>query len=329
MARVVQFHEVGGPEVLRIEAVDVPPPGPGEVRIRVKAVGLNRAEAMFRGGTYVRPPAFPARLGYEAAGVVEGIGPGVTGLAPGDAVSVVPPLDMTRWPAYGEVATFPAELAVKHPQTLSWVEAAAAWMQYVTAYGGLIDVARLTGGDAVVITAASSSVGLAAIQIAKRVGAVPIATTRTGAKRQALLDAGAAHVIATEAEDLVGRVRDLTGGDGARVIFDPIGGPLVGALTDALARSGILIEYGLLSPEPTSLPLVTTLTRSLTVRGFLYSEIVADPAKLAAAKRFILDGLTSGALKPVIARTFAFDDIVEAHRYLESNQQFGKIVVTL
>jgi NADPH:quinone reductase-like Zn-dependent oxidoreductase len=329
MTRVVRFHEIGGPEVLRIDNIDVPPPGPGEICIRVQALGLNRAESMFRQGIYVVAPQFPERLGYEAAGIVETLGVGVEGFAPGDVVSVIPPLLMPRWPAYGELATFPAELVVKHPSSLSIEEAAASWMQYVTAYGAMVDVAKLAKGEFVVITAASSSVGLAAIQIANRIGAVPIATTRTQAKRQAILDAGAAHVIVTDEEDLVARVRDITASAGARVVFDPVAGPAVERLAEAMADGGILIEYGLLSGEPTPFPLFQALTRSLTVRGYVYSEIVKDPAKRAAAKTFILEGLGSGALRPIIDRTFPFDAIVEAHRYLESNQQMGKIVVTL
>jgi NADPH:quinone reductase-like Zn-dependent oxidoreductase len=329
MTRVVRFHATGGPEVLRIEDIDVPPPGADEVRIRVKVLGLNRAEAMFRRGQYIVSPKLPERLGYEAAGVVETIGTNVKGFAPGETVSVIPSLLMPRWPAYGELASFPADLVVKHPPNLSLKEAAAAWMQYITAYGALIDVARLARGEFVVITAASSSVGVAAIQIANLIGATPIATTRTSSKRQALIDAGAAHVIATQEEDLVARLREITGPAGARVMFDPIGGPLVEPLTEAMAYGGILIEYGLLSGEPTPFPLFSALLKSLTLRGFIYSEIVAKADRLAAAKSFILKGLSSGALKPLIAKTFTFDQIVEAHRYLESNQQMGKIVVTI
>jgi NADPH:quinone reductase-like Zn-dependent oxidoreductase len=329
MTRVVRFHAIGEPEVLRIEDVDVPPPGADEVRIRVEALGLNRAESMFRRGQYIVSPKFPERLGYEAAGIVDSVGAKVTSLVPGDAVSVIPSLSMQRWPAYGELATFPADLVVKHPSNLSWQEAAAAWMQYITAYGALIDVAKLVKGEFVVVTAASSSVGVAAIQIANMIGAIPIAMTRTGLKTRALIDAGAAHVIATEKEDLVARLREITADSGVRVIFDPISGPAVEKLTDAMAYGGILIAYGLLSGEPTPFPLFNALVKSLTLRGFIYSEIVAHPQRLAAAKTFIIEGLASGSLKPLIARTFTFGQIVEAHRYLESNEQMGKIVVTL
>jgi NADPH:quinone reductase-like Zn-dependent oxidoreductase len=329
MARVVRFHELGGPDVLRIEQVDLPAPGPGEVQIQVRALGLNRAEVMLRTGNYIETAPLPSGLGLEAAGIVAAIGEGVDGFVPGDAVSVVPPLSMVRWPAYGEVATFPAQLVVKHPSSLSWEEAAAVWMQYVTAYGALIDIAGLRRDDFVVITAGSSSVGLAAIQIANLVGATSIAVTRTSAKKQALFDAGAAHVVALAEEDLGARLIEIAGVDGVRVVFDPVGGPAFEPLTAAMSRGGILIEYGALSAEPTPFPLFAVLTKSLTLRGYLIHEIVGDPVRLAAAKAFVLDGLTSGALKPVIARTFPFEQIVEAHRFLESNEQFGKIVVTV
>src|SRR5207248_10863221 len=124
-----------------------------------------------------------------------------------------------------DLANAPADMVAHHPSNVSWVEAAAIWMQYMTAYGALIDIAGLKAGETVVIPAASSSVGLAAIQIANRVGAEPVALTRGRAKRQALVDAGAAHVIATDEQDLVGEILALTGGQGARVVFDPVGGP--------------------------------------------------------------------------------------------------------
>jgi NADPH:quinone reductase-like Zn-dependent oxidoreductase len=329
MAKIIRFHGHGGPEVLRIEDVEVAAPGPGEVRIRAKALGLNRADALMRSGTYIETPDLPSGVGLEAAGIVDAVGAGVEAVAPGDAVSVVPPTSMSRWPVHGELFNVPAHLVVKHPPGLGWEDAAAVWMAYVTAYGALVDVAGLRGGDVVVVTAASSSVGLAAIQIARRVGALPVALTRTSAKRQALLDAGAAHVIATAEEDLQSRLRDIAGADGVRVVFDAVGGPLFVPLAAAMARGGILIAYGGLSPEPTPFPLFDVLSKRLTLRGYLIHEIVQDPARLDAARRFVLDGLSAGALRPIIAKTFPFEQIADAHRYLESNEQFGKIVVTL
>ncbi|MBZ9982017.1 zinc-dependent alcohol dehydrogenase family protein [Mesorhizobium sp. B2-2-4] len=329
MARVVRFHRHGGPEVLRIENVDLPLPGPGEVQIRVKALGLNRAEALLRAGTYIETPTLPSGLGLEAAGLIETVGGAVTALASGDAVSVIPPQSMIRWPAYGELVTYPAGLVVKNPISLDWQTAAAMWMPYLTAYGALIDIARLRNEDFVVITAASSSVGLAAIQIANSVGATAIAVTRTSTKKQALLDAGAAEVVVLAEEDLEARLGRIAGPRGVRIVFDAIGGPIFEPLAAAMSRGGILIEYGGLSPEPTPFPLPAVLGKTLTLRGYLVHEITGDPAKLEAAKAFILEGLEAGTLRPIIDRTFPFEQIVEAHRYLESNEQFGKIVVTV
>lgn len=202
-------------------------------------------------------------------------------------------------------------------------------MQNLTAYGALVDIARLARGEHVVITAASSSVGLAAIQIANRIGAIPIAVTRTSRKAQALREAGAAHVVASAEEDIEARLKQIAGEDGVRVVFDAVGGPAFVPLTAAMARGGMLVEYGGLSPEATPFPLFNVLSKSLTLRGYLVHEVTGDPKRLAAAKAFILDGLGDGSLKPIIARTFPFEAIVEAHRYLDSNEQFGKVVVTL
>lgn len=329
MARVVRFHELGGPEVLRIEELDIAPPGRGEIQIRVHALGLNRAESMFRRGQYLEQPKLPARLGYEAAGSVAAVGPGVEGFKVGDAVSTIPAFSLNAYGLYGDVANAPAYAVTHHPPSLSWVEAAAVWMQYLTAYGALIDIAGLAKGDTVVIPAASSSVGLAAIQIANQVGAVPVALTRGGSKRQALVDAGAAHVIATDEQDLIKEILSLTGGKGARVVFDPVAGPTLAKLARSTAQLGIIFVYGALSPEPTPFPLFEVLSKWITLRGYVLGEITSDPKRLERGKDFVNSGLADGSFKPIVARTFPLDQIVEAHRYLESNQQIGKVVVTV
>ncbi|KQP91991.1 zinc-dependent alcohol dehydrogenase family protein [Methylobacterium sp. Leaf117] len=329
MTRVVRFHEYGSADVLRIEDIEVPGPAADEVQVAVRAIGLNRAEVMFRKGAYLQEANFPSQLGYEAAGTVKAMGRDVSGFAEGDAVSVIPTLDMSRWPTYGEVINIPARYVVKHPAALSFEKAAASWMQYITAWGALIDQAKLTAGDVVIVSAASSSVGIAAFQIARSVGATVIATTRTNAKTQALLDAGAHHVIATDEGNLAARVKDITGGKGARVVFDPIGGPAIAQFADVMAVGGILLEYGALSPDEGPFPQFAVLGKSLTLKGYLYTEIVSDDEALARAKAFIIEGLESGKLNPLVSRTFPFDQIVEATRFLESNEQIGKIVLTL
>jgi NADPH:quinone reductase-like Zn-dependent oxidoreductase len=198
MSRIVRFSKAGGPDVLEFVEVDVPNPGAGEVRINVKAIGLNRAESMWRLDRYIEPVAqYPARLGYEAAGIVDAVGKDVTEFAIGDAVNVMPSFSMNDYGTYGEVVIVPAYAVLKQPASLSFTDAASIWMMFVTAYGALIEDAEVTTGDFVLIPAASSSVGLAAIQVTNYAGATSIALTRTSEKRQLLLKAGAAHVIAT------------------------------------------------------------------------------------------------------------------------------------
>lgn len=329
MARIVRFDRTGGPEVLQIRDEVVAPPAKGEIQIAVRALGLNRAEVMFRSGQYLEAPQLPARLGYEAAGTVAALGEGVTGFTVGNAVSTIPAFSLNAHGVYGELVNVPATAVVKHPPALQWEAAAAVWMQYMTAYGALVDIAAACPGDFVLIPAASSSVGLAAIEIVNLSGAVPIALTRTSAKRDALLKAGAQHVIVTAEQDLVTEVSRLTGGKGARIIFDPVAGPGLNQLAEAASQDGIIFLYGALSPEPTPLPLLPVLGKRLTLRGYVLFELTTDAPRLERGKRFILNGLEQGKLNPVIDRTFTLDQIVEAHRYMESNQQIGKIVVTV
>lgn len=329
MSRVVRFHHTGDAEVLQIDAVDVAAPKAGEVQIRVKALGINRAEIMYRTGQYVIEPRFPAILGYEAAGLVEALGPDVAGFNVGDAVSVVPAFSFADYGMYGELVNVPVHALVKHPENLSFEEAAASWMMFITAYGALIDIGNLQAGETVLIRAASSSVGLAAIQIANMVGAVPVALTRTSQKGQALLDAGAAHVIATEEQDLINEVMSITDGKGARMAFDPVGGSYAGNIFKVLGMQGIFFQYGALDAEDIPVPVMDVLGKHLTLRGYELFEITGNPEKLEQAKAFVNAGLASGKLHPVIDRTFAFEDIAKAHRYMEANAQVGKIVVTV
>jgi NADPH:quinone reductase-like Zn-dependent oxidoreductase len=328
MSKVVRFHEFGGPEQLRIEELAVGAPGPGEVRIRVEAIGLNRSEAMFRAGAYGQAPNLPSMIGYEGVGIVEALGSGVRGFSPGDRVCVMPNYRLGEYGLYGEQAIVPVRCLIAPPPGLSVVEAASIWMQYFTALA-IYEIGHAVLGDAVLIRAASSSVGLAAIQLANWAGAVPIAATRTGAKAAALKAQGAKHVIATEESDLVAEVHRITGGKGVRIVFDPVGGPDVESLAQAAAEEGIIIIYGGLSGRPTPYPHWPAALKGLSLRGWVASSIWNKPEKFARNRDLILKGLAQGRLTPVIAKTFPLEQIVDAHRYLESNQQLGKIVVTV
>ncbi|GGL94306.1 NADPH:quinone reductase [Streptomyces fumigatiscleroticus] len=328
MARTVRFHEIGGPEVLRLEDLDPGEPGPGEVRIRVDAIGVNRAEALFRSGRYIEPvKQLPARLGNEAAGVVEAVGPEVTGFEKGQAVSVVPSFSHNDYGVYAEQAVVPAGALLPRPDGTDAVTGASVWMPYLTAYGAMVEVGGARAGDVAVLNAASSSVGLATIHTARRLGVTPIAVTRTRAKRQRLLDEGAAEVIVSDEENVADGVLRLTGGKGAEYVFDAVAGPGVTELARAVAADGTLFLWGAQSGQPTPYPGFDLGMPALNMRTYTMLEVTRDPQRLRRAAAFITSGLRDGAFRSVVDRLFPLEDIVQAHRHLESNTQFGKIVV--
>jgi NADPH:quinone reductase-like Zn-dependent oxidoreductase len=328
MSIVIRFHRLGGPEVLQIEERDLPCPGPGEVLLKIDAIGLNRADAMYRTGQYLQHATLPSMLGFEAAATVLSCGPGAARFAPGDEVGVVPGFELGGYGTYAEHAVLPESCLLRQPTGITTPQAAALWMAYLTAYGGLIEAGKLQAGDFVAITAASSSVGLAAIQTARQYGARPIALTLGSAKRRALVEAGAEEVIATTEEVLSERLLTLTGGAGVRCVFDAVGGHQTAALAQCMARYGVLVVHGALSTEATHFPVKLALRNSLSFRGFVYTEITSNAAALARAHASIAAGIHAGVLSPVIDRIFNLSEVVQAHHYLESNQQFGKIVMT-
>ena len=334
-ARTVRFSRLGGPEVLQIEDLPIVEPKSGEVRIRVQAIGLNRAEIMFRTGQYLEQPKFPSRIGLEAAGIVEAIGAGVTKVRIGDKVSVATGQSIAKYGTYGETAIVPASSAISYPDNLTPEEAASVWVQYLTAYFAFVDLAKIQPGQSVLITAATGGAGLGAIEVARLLGAVAIATTRSASKQQALLDSGADHVIVTSKEDLGSRVKEITGGRGADLIFDPIAGDTLPTLAEAVAWGGQIILYGALGGTNVPYPLFAAFARNFTLRSYVvYSFCGLETLGLrrneeafARAVQFINENLASGKLQPLIAKIFPLSEIQEAHRYMESNQQLGKIVI--
>ncbi len=327
MSKIVRFEKTGDAAVLKIVDEALSEPGEGEVRIKVQAIGLNRAEVLFRQGLYLEKPHLPSRIGYEAAGIIDAIGPAVSGFKIGDKVSTIPSFSMSKYGVYGECAIVPASSVAHYPDNLSPEEGASIWMQYLTAYGALVELGKIKAGDFVVITAASSSVGYAAIQLCKDFGAISIATTRGANKKQILLDAGADHVIVTNEEDLVSRIREITDKKGAQIMFDAVAGPMLTQLAKAAAYGATIFEYGALSLEATPFPLMLSLEKSLCVRGYTLFQLNKDPEMQERAKKYVYEGLKSGKLKPIIDRVFSFSEIVESQLYMESNQQNGKIVV--
>jgi NADPH:quinone reductase-like Zn-dependent oxidoreductase len=255
------------------------------------------------------------------------VGAGVERWAPGDAVSVVPSFSQNDYPVYAEEALVPASSLVARPPEMDAVTGAAVWMPYLTVYGMVAEIVRVRPGDRVLITAAGNSIGAAAIQVVRRLGAVPVVTTAVPAQRAELLAAGAAAVIDSEPRvELAVAIRAATDGHGADLVLDAEGGPQVEQLVAACAPGAAVIVHGGLSGQPTPLP--AGGPDPVCLRRYHVFEITTDSAAMRRAEHFVRSGLAAGALTPMVDRVFEFDDVVAAHRYLDSpDRRPGKPVL--
>jgi NADPH:quinone reductase-like Zn-dependent oxidoreductase len=326
MPRVVVFDEFGGPDVMHVVEEPSAEPAAGEVRVRIEAFAVNPLDQMMRAGTSPAPVPLPhARLGVEGTGVVDTLGYGVTGLEAGDPVIFTAIPDATLRGSYAEYTTVPASRVVARPAGLGITEAAAVWVGYSTAYGALLEKARMRPGDRVLVTAASGGVGRAAMQIANQIGAVPIAITRHTAKKDGLLAAGAAAVIATDEADVAEAVHEHTGGAGADIVLDVVRGPGQQDLVQALRPGGTLVAAGFLDPRPAPFP----ASAPLTIYSYRSFEHTLDPVVVKRMAAFLNAGVRLGAVRPAVDAVFALDDVAGAHRHLEKGIHAGKIVVTV
>lgn len=327
MPRVVVFDEFGGPDVMHVVEEPAVEPAAGEVRVRIEAFAVNPLDLMMRSGALPAAVTLPrARLGVEGTGVVDALGPGVTGLETGEPVILTAVPDAGVRGSYAEYTTVPADRVVARPAGLGVTEAAAIWVGYSTAYGALVEKAGMRPGDHVLVTAASGGVGRAAMQIARQIGAVPIAVTRHTAKKDELFAAGAAAVVATDHADVVEAVRHHTGGAGADIVLDLVMGPGQQDLLKAARPGGTLVAAGFLDPRPTPFPQGTPLT----VFGYRSFEHTLDAVVVRRMAAFLNAGVRLGALRPAVDKVFTLDDVVEAHHRIERGLHEGrKVVVTV
>ena len=326
--RAVMFKGTGDPSILTVVDLPARRPGAGEVRIRVTSAGLNRADAIYRAGKYLIRTPGESRSGFEGAGIVEEVGPG-TSLSVGDRVGVLPSsFDVVGEGAAAESMTVPAAVVVPTPSTVSDRDAGTIWMQYLTAWGALVEIAAVGPGDWVVVPAASSSVGIAAIQICRTLGARVIATTTSADKVEALRRFAPEAIVDTRAERYVERVKELTGGAGARVIFDPVYGPLVNDHIRAACREAMVFVYGVLDFTPLILEPGGILRKQIRLQGYTIGPLLGDAGRRGRAVAGITRHLERGDFAPVIDSYFPLDRIQDAHRRIESNRQIGKVVVT-
>ncbi|WP_299376856.1 zinc-dependent alcohol dehydrogenase family protein [uncultured Tateyamaria sp.] len=334
MPTIAQFDMLGGPEKIRLVDRPVRPPAADEVQIRMRAAGLNRAELLYVAGHYlVQPPIPNAPLGAEGAGEIISVGSGVSDFAEGDRVCVLPMMDWAKYGTLAEVVNVPAYALERIPDGIGFEDAAAFWMAFATAFGMIVQAGEMpihAVGRSVVITGASSSVGTAAFQILKQIGASGIATTRSQKKVADLKNAGADHVIVTDDDDIGARLSEITKGKGVDLVCDSIIGDMIAPAAEALVPEGNMVLMGFQSGEVPGLPFYPILTKGITIRGFhLVWHLLDHADRRRRAVDFLGPLWASGELKPVIDRAFPLSDISGAYAYMATNSHLGKIVVQI
>lgn len=322
--KAVLVAQPGGPEQLELVEVADPQPGPGEVVIAIEATALNRADISQRRGNYPPPPGAPPYPGLECAGVIERVGAGVTRWRPGQRV-----MALLGGGGYAEQVAVPQETVMEVPESLSLYEAAAIPEAWLTAYSNMVEIGRLVAGERVLIHAGASGVGSAAISLAKWMGATVFSTVSTGKVAQ-VERLGADAVIDYQQHNFADRVAELTGGAGVDLIIDFIGAPYWHDNLRALALWGRLVLVGLLGGAQANVNLGLFLSKKISVHGStLRDRTIEQKGRLVAAfTREVLPAFARGELAPLIdPRSFRLDEIAEAHRYMEANQNVGKIIV--
>jgi len=326
MAQAIRFHKAGGPEVLQLEDVAVGEPGPGQARLRHIAVGLNFADTYFRSGLY--PVPMPNGIGVEAAGVVESVGDGVTNVVPGDRVTYTGFLNTLG--AYSTERIIPAAPLIKLPPEISCETAAAMTMRGLTSAYLMRRVWPLRTGDIVLVHAAAGGVGLIVSQWAKLLGLTVIGTVSTEAKAEVARAHGCDHVINYRSEDVAKRVRELTNGVGATVVYDSVGKDTFAASLDSLKRRGLLVCVGTASgPIPPIDAMQLALKGSVFVTRPALADYIADPAEKSELAGELFRHVAAGRIKIEINQRYKLKDAAHAHRDLEARLTTGSSIFTL
>ncbi|WP_137972753.1 quinone oxidoreductase [Pseudomonas sp. F(2018)] len=326
MAKAVRFYEAGGPEVLRYEDVEVGEPGPGQVRIRHVAVGLNYADTYFRNGTY--PIPLPNGIGVEAAGVVVALGEGVDNVAVGDRVTYTGFINTLG--AYSTERLIPAAPLIKLPETIAFETAAAMTMRGLTSAYLMKKIHAFREGDSILLHAAAGGVGLIVSQWAKLLGLTVIGTVSSAAKAEVARAHGCDHVIDYSHEDVAQRVRQLTDGRGVDVVFDSVGKDTFMGSLDSLKRRGLLVCVGTASgPIDGFNPQLLAMKGSLYMTRPALADYIADPQEKAELAEELFGLVGSGLIRIEINQHYALQDAVQAHRDLESRKTTGSSIFVI
>jgi NADPH2:quinone reductase len=318
----IRIHQTGGPEVLRWELVELPPPGPGEVRVRHKAIGVNFIDTYYRTGLY--STTLPTVLGTEAAGVVEELGEGVTTFAKGNRVAYATgPLG-----AYSEARNIPASHLVEVPDDVDDATAAAVMLKGMTAQYLVRRTYAVKKGDTILVHAAAGGVGLILCQWAKHLGATVIGTVGSEEKAKLAREHGCDHVVFYRTEDVPARVREITNGARVPVVYDSVGKDTFHASLDCLRPRGLLVTFGQSSgPVPPFDPRLLQQKGSLYLTRPTLLHYVADRSELEATARELFEVIESGAVRIRVAQTYPLRDAERAHRDLEARKTTGSTVL--
>lgn len=323
MAHAIRIHQVGGPEVMQYETVEVGDPGPGQVRLQHKAVGLNYADTYFRNGTY--PIPLPSGLGVEAAGVVQAIGEGVTNVAVGDRVTYTGFINTLG--AYSTERIIPAAPLIKIPDAIAFETAAAMTMRGLTSAYLMRRIYDFKVGDSVLLHAAAGGVGLIVSQWAKILGLTVIGTVSSEEKAAVARAHGCDHTINYSHEDVAARVKELTNGRGVDVVFDSVGKSTFMSSLDSLKRRGLMVCVGTASGTiPPFDPQLLAIKGSLYLTRPALADYIADPAEKAALGDEIFGHVAAGRIQIEINQRYELADVVQAHRDLESRKTTGSSI---
>jgi NADPH2:quinone reductase len=326
MAKAVRFYETGGPEVLRYEDVEVGEPGPGQVRIRHVAVGLNYADTYFRNGTYAVP--LPSGMGVEAAGVVVAVGEGVSNVVPGDRVTYTGFINTLG--AYSTERLVPAAPLIRLPENIAFETAAAMTMRGLTSAYLLRRIHDFKPGQSILLHAAAGGVGLIVAQWAKLLGLRVIGTVSSDAKAEIAFAHGCEHVINYSQEGVAERVRELTDGRGVDVVFDSVGKDTFMTSLESLKRRGLMVCVGTASgPIPPFDPVLLAMKGSLFLTRPALADYIADPAEKAALLDELFTHVGNGDIRIEINQHYALEDAVQAHRDLESRKTTGSSIFVI
>lgn len=335
MSRIIRFHQFGEADVLKIEERQSPVPAAGEVLIGVEAIGVSWYDVLWRQNLAPTPAQLPASLGHEMAGVVLAVGEGVTDLAVGDKVASFPGHSLNRYPSYAEHVVLPRTSLTRYPATLTAQQASVHYLPALVGWFGFVDLAKLKPGESVLVTAASQCWGPYIVQLGKALGARVIAATEFAEDADYLRELGADSVILTEEQDLVSRVAKLTDGRGVDIVMDALGGPQMCLLGDVLAPRGRLILFGLQGGNETPFPACAAFQKNIQffvhcLGNFTGKEELGIPQDTDAVAKALqgVNQLTSdGLLRTQIERVFAFDQVVAAHRLMETCPRRGRLVL--